>query len=111
MTFEKVQAIGTALILFSLFWGFGVMLHMGFEHNPRQPRLSIPKGLALLLTLGSIKGNPVAVPTLFQLCFLICCIIGTIETLWTNRFPPIWTPKIMFGCIVVCGLLAQVFNR
>lgn len=108
---ENFQITGTVLLFFSLLWGLGVMLQVGFEKNPCQPRVSVPKHVVRILTFNAVQGDPVVVPTLFQSNLILCIIVGVVEFIYTNEFPPFWTPRILFAGIVVCGILTQVFNR
>ena len=103
--------VGTILLWFSLMWGFGVILQIGFTKNPRQRKIFVGNPITSLLTLGAIQEKVAVVPTLFQLNALIFLVAAISEYTIGGFTSPILSLQIWLIGFVICALLTPIFNQ
>lgn len=108
---QLLRTIAILFLWFSLMWGFGVILHVGFKNNPRQRKISVGGQITKLLTWGTVDGEVAIVPTLVQLNALVFLIYGIAEYIISGFARPTDAFKIWLIGFVACALLTPLMNR
>lgn len=108
---HQLQMIAATCIWVGMMWIGGVMLHLGYKDNPRQPKILVGRHVAKMMTLGAIEGEVAVVPTLFQLNNLFFLIGAITECSLNGWVLPIWTVRIWLAAFVGSGILSRVISR